>query len=304
MKLRPYREEDLPKLVDLWNEARRGSYEFIPYTGEKLRKKLERAASVLVALDEQGKIAGFALLRREWYGEELLVLARPGGQEIEPPTLSLGGEEQLLMAIERRAQTDELTVVIDAEDRERIEFFTARGYQLGGSLYQMLIELDLPRSMPPVPQGYHLRGLRPDEEEALIRVVNTAYDGERLRPGVLARWKEEDPAFSPEWVQVAEHEGQLVAAAVARTDREFNLHYHAKRGYLGPAATLPDHRGRGLNRALTVRVLNLLQEQGLEQASLYTWSGNRTALRVLKGLSFRISHRWRLLTKSSKAGRR
>jgi len=293
MKLRPYQEADLTELVVLWNEAQQGSYEFIPYTEERLHEELEGAASILVAVDEQGKIAGFALFRREWYGGELLVCVRPGERKIE---------EQLLMAIEREAQSGELTVVIDAEDQERIEFFTAKGYQSGGSLYQMVAELDRPSLEPTVPSGYLLRGLGPDEEEALIQVVNAAYQGERLRSGVLARWKEEDPAFSTEWVQIAEYDEKLVAAAVARTDHEYNLHYHAKRGYLGPAATLPDYRGKGLNRALTVRVLDLLRKQGLERACLYTWSGNRAALRVLPGLGFRVSHEWRLLTKPGVAG--
>jgi len=288
--IRSYREEDLPQLTKIWNEARRGSYEFIPYTAERLREELERAASILVAADEQGRIEGFALLHREWYGEEVELCVPSGEQELEL-------KERLLSAIEGETETGELTAVVDTEDRERLEFFASRGYEPEGSLYQMMIELDRPRPIPSVPPGYLLRSLRPDEEEALIRVVNTAYQGERLRPGVLERWQEEDPAFKPEWVQVAEHQGRLVAAVVARTDREFNLHYKAKRGYMGPAATLPEHRGRGLNKALTVRALELLRAQGLERACLYTWSGNAAALRVLRSLGFQVGHEWKILEK-------
>jgi len=292
MEIRPYHEEDLPQLARLWNEARRGSYEFIPYAAERLREELERAASILVAADEQGRIEGFALLRQGWYGEgiELCVRSGLGARELDV-------KERLLSAIEGETETGELTAVVDTEDRERLEFFASRGYEPEGSLYQMMIELDRPKPMPSVPSGYLLRSLRPDEEEALIRVVNTAYQGERLRPGVLKRWQEEDPAFKPEWIQVAEHQGRLVAAVVARTDREFNLHYKAKRGYMGPAATLPEHRGRGLNKALTVRALDLLREQGLERACLYTWSGNAAALRVLRSLGFQVGHEWKILEK-------
>jgi len=294
MEIRSYREEDLPQLVEIWNEARRGSYEFIPYTAERLREELGRAAAVLVAVEEAGTggIGGFALLRRGWYGEGVELCVRSGSGERE-----LEVKERLLSAIEEEAEPGELTAVVDPEDRGWLEFFASRGYEPEGSLYQMMIELDRPRPIPPVPEGYLLRSLRPDEEEALIRVVNTAYGGERLRPGALARWQAEDPAFSPEWVQVAEHEGRLVAAVVARTDREFNLHYGAKRAHLGPAATLPEHRGKGLNKALTVQALELLRAQGLERACLYTWSGNQVALKVLRGLGFQVSHSWQLLTK-------
>jgi ribosomal protein S18 acetylase RimI-like enzyme len=290
MNERPYQEADLPKLVDLFNEAYQGSYEFIPYTEEKLRAELKEASSILVGVDEQGRVLGLGLLRREWHGEEIQLYAQqePEWQEIE---------EQLLLAIESQARSGEISTIVDSEDPDRIEFFAARGYKPDGSLYQMVAELDRPRSVL-APQGYLLRGLKPDEEEELIEVVNIAYEGERLRPGALARWHSEDPAFSAAWVQVVEFEGKLVAAVVARCDREFNRHYHAKRGYLGPAATLPEHRGKGLGKALTARALNFLREQGLERTSLYTWSGNVAALRVLKSLGFQVSHEWRILTKS------
>jgi ribosomal protein S18 acetylase RimI-like enzyme len=288
LKIRPYQETDLLGVLDLWNEVQHRSYEFIPYTEEKLKTELKETSSILVGADEQGRIGGLCLLRREWHGEEIQLCAQPGQQKIE---------EQLLSAIESQAQSREITTVVDSGDRERIEFFTARGYKPDGSLYQMVAELDRLRPVP-VLQGYLLRSLRPNEEEELIKVVNAAYEGERLRPGALARWHSEDPAFSAAWVQVAEHKNQLVAAVVARSDQDFNQYYHAKRGYLGPAATLPAHQGKGLGKALTAQALNFLRERGLERACLYTWSGNVAALRVLKSLGFRVSHEWQILTKS------
>jgi ribosomal protein S18 acetylase RimI-like enzyme len=294
MKLRPSQESDLPELVDLFNEAYEGSHEFIPYTEEKLRAELEGANSVLLVVDEHDRISGLALLRREWYGEEVVICARPGQtrQKIE---------EQLLLAIEPQAQTGRVTVLVNAEDQERIGFFTARGYQSESSLYQLIAELDRPRPMPPVPEGCLLRSLKPDEEEALIQVVNTAFQGERLQPGALARWRSQDPAFCEEWVQVAEHGGQLVAAVVARSDRELNLHYHAKRGYLGPAATLPAHRGKGLGKALTRRAMNFLGKQGMQTVYLHTWEGNTAVLSLTKSLGFRVGHQWKILVKSVRA---
>lgn len=289
--IRPYREKDLSELVTLFKEALQGRYEFISYNEEKLRAELEGASTVLIAVDQRGRILGLARLHREWYGEEIMLCVQPG---LECEKL----EERLLSAIEQHARSSEVTVVVDAEDRERLAFFVSEGYRPESSFYQMIGELERPRPVLQPPEGYHVRSLRLDEEEALIQVVNAAYEGDRLQPGVLARWKAEDPAFSPEWVQVAEFSEELVAAVVARADREFNLYYRAKRGYLGPAATLPEHRGKGLGKALTARAMNFLREQGLGQVSLYTWSGNAPALRVTKSLGFRISHEWKILVKS------
>jgi GNAT superfamily N-acetyltransferase len=292
MKLRPYQEADLPKLVDLWNEACLGSYEFILYTQDKLRAELGGASFILLAVDEGSGIQGLALLRREWYGEEIKLCARPRPQQQKKI------QEQLLSAIELQSQTDKVIIIVDAENEGRIEFLTAKGYEPGAGLYHMIAELDRRRSIPPLPPSYLLHSLRPNEEEALIHVVNAAYQGERLEPGVLARWKAEDPLFSEEWVQVAEYEGQLVATVVARSDREFNLHYRAKRGYLGPTATLPAHRGKGLSKALTARAVNLLREQGMQAVCLHTWDGNAAALSVARSLGFRAAHQWKFLTKS------
>lgn len=75
-------------------------------------------------------------------------------------------------------------------------------------------------------------------------------------------------------------------------------YYHVKRGYLGPAATLPEHQGKGLAKALTARAMNFLRERGFEQISLYTWEGNPAALKVTYSLGFRISHAWKLLSKT------
>lgn len=297
MELRPYCEADLAELVSLLNGANRESrYEFIPYTEEKLRAKLEEASSILLATDEQGRIMGLARLRREWFGEEVMLCARPGPERREIEAL-------LLSTIEREAQTGRVVTLVDAEDQGRLAFFSSRGYRPESCFYQMVAELDRPQPLPPVPRDYFLRSLKPEEEEALIRLVNAAYRRERLEPGALARWRAEDPAFSEEWIQVAESEGELVAVVVARSDREFNEHYHANRGYLGPAATLPVHQGKGLGKALTARAMNFLHAQGMQAVCLYTWEGNPAALRVTRSLGFRVGHRWKILVKSTEADR-
>lgn len=291
MALRLYHDEDLPKLVNLVNEAYKSYYEFIPYTEEKIREELQDAQAVYIATDEQDQVRGLARLHREWYGEEIMLCVPPGPERHKT-------EELLLSAIEQEAQSEEVSTVIDPTNQEQLDFFISKGYQPESSFYQMIAELDKPRPIPLLSEGYSLRNLRPDEEEAFVQLVNIAYEGERLQRGALMRWKTEDPAFSAEWVQVAEHEGQLVSAVVARPDREFNKHYHAKRGYLGPAATLPAHQGKGLAKALTAKAMNFLRERGLEQVSLYTWEGNHGALRVTQSLGFRISRQWKILTKS------
>lgn len=291
MKLRPYCDNDLPEVVSLLNEAYREEYEFIPNTNESLQAELKVASSVLLSTDERDQITGLAYVRQDWYGETVTVSARPGSKKEEI-------EDMLLSAIEPENKTGKLSTSIDPHEQERIAFFSARGYQIESSLYQLVRGLDQPPPPPHLLEGYIVRSLRPDEEEALIEMANAAYNSERLRPGVLAKWTGQDPDFRIRWVQVAEYEGQLVAMVRGCSDREYNEHYNARRGYLGPAATLPAHRGKGLSKALTVRAMNTLREHGMQTVCLYTWKGNPAALELTGDLGFRLGHEWKILRKT------
>jgi GNAT superfamily N-acetyltransferase len=290
MKLQPYRETILPEVVSLANEAEAGTYEFIPYSEEGLQAELKEASSVLLSTDDQGRVAGLAHLSRQWFGETFTLYFRPGPGQWEVADL-------LLAALEPRTQTDELSTSVEPSDRERLDFFLGRGYRTGSSLYQMTANLDRRRRLPRLRAGCIIDGLKADEEEALIRLANTAYAGERLRPGILARWQAQDPGFSADWVKVVRCDGNLVAAVAARSDREYNEYYRANRGYLGPAATLPDYRGKGLSQALTARAMNFLRERGMPSVCLYTWEGNKPAVKLTTNLGFRVAHEWKILGK-------
>jgi GNAT superfamily N-acetyltransferase len=293
MRLQPYHERILPEVVSLANEAEAGSYEFIPYREEGLQEELKGASSVLVAADDHDHVIGLGYLSRQWFGETCALYLRPGPRQWEVGDL-------LLSALEPRAQTDELSTSVEPSDRERIAFFSEKGYRSGSSLYQMTADLDRRRSLHRLPAGCTIGSLKADEEEALIELANTAYAGERLRPGILARWQAQDPNFSAEWVQVVRCEGQLVGTVAARSDREYNEHYHASRGYLGPAATLPSYRGKGVSQALTARAMNFLRERGMRSVCLYTWQGNKPAVKLTTNVGFHMTHEWRILNKRVK----
>jgi GNAT superfamily N-acetyltransferase len=291
MNLRQYHESDIPELTSLVNEAQRGSYEFIPRTERDVEERLAGASCVLLATAEEDRIAGFAYLRQDWYGETLTLSVRVDGSQDEIADL-------LLPIIEPQNKTGTVSTSIEPHNQARLALFTAKGYTRESSLYQLIAQLDHPLPLPLVPAGYNVRSLRPDEEEAFIRLANASYQGERLRPGILARWKEGDPTFDSDLVQVAEYEGQLTALVAARSDLAYNEHYGGRRGYLGPAGTLPTHRGHNLSKALTARALNLLRERGLGTACLHTWDKNPSALAVARSLGFSIAHELIILAKT------
>jgi GNAT superfamily N-acetyltransferase len=297
MKLRPYCDNDIAEIVSLLNEANGSSYEFIPGTEEGVRARLTGASSVLLATDEQHRVLGLAYLRQDWYGETITLAVRAGLVKDDIASL-------LLAAIEPQNKTGDVSTSVDSSDSERFSFFATRGYQPESTLYQLLAELEELPPVPAPPSDYIIRSLRADEEEALIRLANTAYDGERLRPGILARWSADDPVFDLDLVAVAEHKCELVALVAGRSDRDYNQYYHAHRGYLGPAGTLPEHRGKGLGKILTARAMQVLRERGMQAVCLHTWGGNRPALNLTRDLGFRVGHEYRILHKTvSRSGK-
>ncbi len=290
MKLQAYHKKVLPEVLSLLNETEAGSHEFIPYGEESLQAELKRASSVLLAADDQDRIIGLAYLSQQWYGETVTLHVGPGPGQWEAGDLLISG-------LEPQNQTHELSTSVEAFDHERLAFFLEKGYCSNSSLYQMTADLDHRRSRPHLPADCTIDSLRTDEEEAFIQVANTAYTAERLRPGILAQWQAQDPDFSTAWVQVARCYGQLVATVVARSDREYNQYFQANRGYLGPAATLPSYRGKGLSQALTARAMDFLRERGMGTVCLYTWEGNHPAVRLTTNLGFRVAHEWKILSK-------
>lgn len=291
MRLRPFCRSDSSELVGLLNDLDRETYEFIPWTQEHLLEELGQAKSAVLAVDKQDRIAGLAYLRQEWWSETIGLYLQPGPEQE-------GTGHALLAAIEPGTKTGRLTILIDPREQGLLALFAARGYAIESTSYHMIADRDHPQPTPCVAEGYRIRSIRADEEEQLIDLTRDAYNLERLEPGVLARWRAEDPVFDMNCVQVAEHEGSLVAVVVGCSDLEYNRHYHARRAYLGPAATLPHHRGKGLGKALTAQVMKILHGLGMDTACLYTWETNRPALATIRDLGFRVGHEWKVLRRS------
>jgi len=228
LRVRGIRTGEFCKLAELINEAYRDTYEFVPFNEETLEREISRRKLMFLVAERGGVIVGCV-------GYDL----RPRGTEIEwLAAFEDTVREALVQEVERNAEGEVFTAV-DA-DSPMIKFWVERGYVTEGGLYHMTAELDGVKPLPEVPAGTILRSLKPGEEKTLVEVVNISYGWVRLREDDLARWKTEHPPFNEEWVHVAEINGKIVAAVVSRPDTGYNEYFNAKRGYLGPAATLPE----------------------------------------------------------------
>jgi len=291
MKIRKFVKTDLPTVVKLLNKIGPiyGLYEFVPYTQARFLSEVkEDNATVLVA--EDNKIEGFITLSRR-YGEEirhLCVRFRPIRKKIE---------DLLVTEIEKEVKGEEIGLMVGSQSAKLADF-VRKGYEVEGGLYHMFTKLNCLRPIPPVPKDYVLRNLALNEENALIKVVNTAFERERIQKGAIEEWKAEGKILDETWVHVADLKGKIVSVVVARRDVEYNRHFGARRGYFGPVATLPSHTRRGLATALARRAMNFLFNKGMDSVSLYTSEDNITSVSMFKKLGFKVKHRWRFLHKN------
>lgn len=153
------------------------------------------------------------------------------------------------------------------------------------------------KSIPKIPEGVLLRCLKPEEENEFVQVVNAGFGWERVKLGDIEKWKAESPPFDEEWIYVAESDGKLVSVVVAKPDIGYNRFFNAKRGYLGPAATVPEYRGKNLASALTVHAMNSLFKRGMDSVCLFTNEANAFSIKLLQKIGFQIGFHWRFMLK-------
>jgi len=286
--------EHLPTIARLLNDEYRGSYEFIPFDEERVVAQIRKRNFRILVAEENGEILGLIGTRPEERSEEdidwLAVRQGPDRRIIE---------DLLVNEVEKNAKSDTVSTAID-EGSSKIKDWIDRGYTLNPGWLRMSTQLSGPKQVPKVEEGIKLRSLRLEEEEELVALMNIGFGWERLERGVLEKWKSEDPPFREDWVQVAEIDERIVSAVVAKPDTDYNKYLHLKRGYLGPAVTLPEFRNKHLASALTAQAMNLLLEKGMNSVRLGTSEQNLSSITLLRSIGFHVDIVRKILRKKLK----
>jgi ribosomal protein S18 acetylase RimI-like enzyme len=259
------------------------------FNGDFLSWLRERKIEVLVAEDNNG-IIGSSAYNDGFWGEEIEWLIVCDSADRKPV------EEQLISEAERHVKKGAVFTSVNAGS-PKIEEWAQRGYCPNGGLYYMLARLANLKSVPETPKDVVLRSLSPHEESEFVQLVNAGFAWERVKMGDVQKWKEESPPFNEEWIHVAEIDGKLVSVVVAKPDTGYNRFFNARRGYLGPAATLPEWRCRNLASALTVHAMNSLFEQKMDPVCLFTLETNAASVKLLLNIGFEVGHSWKFMLK-------
>ncbi|MEM3623099.1 MAG: GNAT family N-acetyltransferase [Candidatus Bathyarchaeia archaeon] len=291
IQIRSFNSKDLPILIKLLNEKYKSSYEFVPYAEDGLLSHIKEDNLTVLVAEENSQVLGSAAHHEGHWGEEIewLAVFKISNQKLV--------KDALLNEIEKQVKGETVFTAVDAESPE-IKEWIKRGYRAEGGLYHMIAKLEGLKPLPKIPEGTVLRSLKPNEEKKFVEAVNAGFGRERVTMGSIDRWKSEFPPFNEEWIHVAEFGNKIVSVVVSRPDAEYNKFFNGKRGYLGPAATIPEYRGKNLASALTCRAMNFLYAKGMDSVALYTSEENVPSVALLQKLDFKVGHHWKFMRKN------
>jgi hypothetical protein len=245
VQIRDFAYKDLSAFVKLLNEINKGSYEYIPLTEDELQVRIQEGKFRTLMAEENGEIVGTVTYNDGFWGEEIRWLAvcqRSDRKLIE---------DELVSEAEKSVHKETVFTSIDAGS-PRTSHWMERGYKPEGGLYQMIAKLNTVRPLPNVLEGITIRSSRAGEERNIVEMVNSVFGWQRLKDGFIEKGKVESPPFDEEWVHLATLEDRILSVVVAWPAVKYNRFFGGRRGYLGPAATIPEFRSKKLASALTV----------------------------------------------------
>jgi ribosomal protein S18 acetylase RimI-like enzyme len=289
--IRDFAEKDLESIVSLLNKEYGDDPEFIPFNKERVCSQISKHGLEAKVAENDSHVVGLVATHPEGASEESIHWLATEEPHNDRPV-----ENILVRYIEEQSQGEYVSTMI-AEGSSKISNWLARGYVLCPGFQRMTAKLDKKRPIPDLPAGTVLRSLRPDEEEKLVEVINAGFGWERLEKGTIEEWKSDDPLFNEEWIHVAEVEGKIVSAVVSKQDADHMEHFGIRRGYLGPAATLPEYRNKHIARALTARAMNFLLDRGMTIVRLGTAEKNVSSQALLRSLGFQADSTRKILRK-------
>lgn len=199
---------------------------------------------------------------------------------------SLPAGLEAAVALGRDAGVARLELWLRRVDDDVVDRATALGFVVERRLAVLGRTLEAPPSQAPLPDGVSIRGSRPDDERAIVRLLADAYAGtaeagwdlEAFRARQAYDW------FDPADLLVAVDDAGVIVG----------LHWTKRRsdvvGEVYNLAVGSHARGRGLGRALLTAGLAHLHRRGAEEVLLWVDTANEPAVELYASQGFRI--RW------------
>jgi mycothiol synthase len=155
----------------------------------------------------------------------------------------------------------------------------------------MVRDLGEPFPEAPLPPGFEIRPVRPEDLRHIFEASNEAFRdhwGTRDESEEEFKTEMENPDFHPELWKVAWKGEQMASVIHNFIDTDENVEYQRKRGYTEGICTRRPWRKLGLARSLLVQSMKMFKEMGMTETALGVDSENISgATRLYEGVGYR-----------------
>jgi mycothiol synthase len=248
--------------------------------------KLYDPADVLTVWEDRSGVVAWVLASSSFRSYDAQVRPDSRGGELEREVLRFAEARTAELMDLHGVESDEMLGDAFRCDLARIELITELGWRPDGEPPYVVNRAriaDLPE--PRLPAGYTIRSLAgPEEAAAAAALHGAAFPGAGWTTE-LYRYAMESPGYDPGRELVAETaDGELAAFAVTWYD-EVN-----RTGLLEGVGTHPDHRRRGLGRAVVTYAAHHMAAAGMEYATVANSESNAASGALYRSAGFSPWH--------------
>jgi mycothiol synthase len=237
------------------------------------------------------QFVGYAEL---WGGTVTGPTARIVGRLLVHPDWRRRGLGTMLLArIEHRARAEVgsyLDIVAAEQHHAGRQFLGAHGFTIVHYGWQMALPQINAAPLPEWPAGYSARTFMPGQDEhTSVQLENESFQDEwEYVPVELEEIQGfvRSPSFRADGVIFAVHEGQVVGECWNWIDGDRIAQSGEKRGDIWCLCVHPQHRGRGLGRALLLAGVQWLRGQGMTSAHLTVDGASERAKHLYESVGF------------------
>lgn len=211
---------------------------------------------------------------------------------VHPSHRRIGVGTALVNAATERAHDERLRLWAHGELAMAYALAENLGFKKTRELWQMRRSLFAAVPKAAVPEGITIRSFVVGQDEAAWLELNAAAFSEHPEQGQLTRndldVRMSEAWFDPRGFLLACRGDELVGFHWTKIHggRRSGGHDHPEIGEIYVLGVLPGERGSGLSRALTVKGLEHLREEGLGAAMLYVDSDNEPAKHLYESIGF------------------
>ncbi|MFC2078629.1 GNAT family N-acetyltransferase [Candidatus Bipolaricaulota bacterium] len=292
MKHRPYQDDSDVELLQAFNAAAIAETDHCGYlhpgdiphhifSGNKLYDPSE---ILRIWEDEQG-VAAWVLVGPRHRSYDAQVRPDLRGGDFEREVLKFADERTLELMRHHKIEGDRLLGDAFRCDTARSKLLTELGWTPDDAPPYVLNRAPLADVPAPIlPDCYTIRAARGLEEAAALAEIHTASFGATWSPELYRRYMTA-PGYAAD--------REFVAVAPDGTFAAFTVTWHDslnRTGLLEPVGTHPDHRRRGLGKAVVLHAMHKMKAAGMAYATVANAGTNEASRELYKACGFEPWH--------------